>query len=115
QYLYNKPDSAVLIADRILAGGISSKDPLIQFEGWYQKGAALHQKGAFDHAEAPLNTALGLAQRLHDTTKVTSTQMILGFICEVRGDRNGALGQYIEVQKLLDQRSTVDSLGYRSV
>ncbi|MGB3869404.1 MAG: adenylate/guanylate cyclase domain-containing protein [Flavobacteriales bacterium] len=115
QYLYNKPDSALLIADRILAGGISSKDPLIQFEGWYQKGAALHQKGAFDHAEASLNTALGLAQRLHDTTKVTSTQMILGFICEGRGDRNGALGQYLEVQKLLDQRSTVDSLGYRSV
>src|SRR5690606_24097335 len=51
QYLYNKPDSALLIADRILAGGISSKDPLIQLEGWYQKGAALHQKGAFDHAE----------------------------------------------------------------
>lgn len=61
----------------------------------------MHQKGAFDHAEASLNTALGLAQRLHDTTKVTSTQMILGFICEGRGDRNGALGQYIEVQKLL--------------
>jgi class 3 adenylate cyclase len=110
EYLYNKPDSALLIADRILAYGLSSGDQRARRTGWYWKGAALHQKGAFDSAEAALHHALAMATDRHDIKLSADVYKILGFIREGRGDTKGALGRYLQVVSVLEQQQPADSI-----
>ncbi len=111
-YLYNKPDSALLIAERILAYGLSGGDQQALLKGWFWKGAALHQKGAFDSAEVALHNALSLATDQHDIKLSADVYKILGFIREGRGDTKGALGRYLQIVSVLDQERPADSIRY---
>ncbi|OMP29982.1 adenylate/guanylate cyclase domain-containing protein [Mangrovimonas sp. DI 80] len=113
-YLYSQPDSAFILAEKLVAFGQTSKYPRAEFAGYTIQGVSWVNRSEYQKTLQYYLKALEIAKQMGHTAALSIAYNNVGSVYHDKGDYTKALDHYIkslEYRKPKQMGTTLNNIG----